>query len=378
MPHARRAILCTVCLCGALAVPPPAIAAADAAAEFRDQIRQQREQFEISVRAQPLLDQKRIDELFRLRLEGDDLVLTTRLPPTPSYSSMRAELEGFPFPVVVARMRLGRGGASQFEFILDDYADPDVFARLHVLSKPGMLRLDKTEQHFDGTRRVRLIQGERQVHLSVFERDRSRNVTLLAEDFASLRRQYPREVDEFIRPLLRAIRQEAAFAPDPATAWQVLSDRWPLDPSVAGRVAAELAPLDADDFRTREAAVARLEAIGRDAALAVRRLDHAGLSAEQSARLDGVAARFEPVSKAKAAELRHDVTFLLDCLYGDEPLARRLALARLAELVGRPLELDVDAPVDVRIADVDRLRGELLSEAAARQANPEPDRSPIR
>lgn len=98
------------------------------------------------------------------------------LPPTcrpRTYSSMRAELEGFDFPAVVARMRLGPAGKSQFELILDDYGDPDAFARLHVLSRPGMLQFDKTDQRIDGTRRVRLIQGERQVHLAVFERDRT-------------------------------------------------------------------------------------------------------------------------------------------------------------------------------------------------------------
>ena len=364
MPHPHRAILRIVCLASAITFPTPA-ALADAASDYRDQIRQQREQFEISMRAQPLLDQTRIEDLFRLRLEANNLVLTTSLPPTRTYSSMRAELEGFAFPAVVARMQLGRSGIGQFEFILDDYADPDAFGRLHILSKAGMLRLDKTEQRFDGTRRVRLIQGERQVHLSVFERDRSHNVTLTAETFGALRRQFPREVDAFVRPLLREIRQEAAFAPDPATAWQVLSDRSPLDPAVARRVTAELAALDADDFSTREAAVARLEAIGRDAALAIRRMDHDGLSAEQRGRLDGVAARFEPVSKARAAELGRDVTFLLDCLYCDDLPLRRLALARLAQSVGRPLELNVDSPLDDRIPAVDRLRNDLLAEPAA-------------
>ena len=354
MPRAFGFILCGVCV--TCVVAPRA--GADQVAEYREQIRHQRAQFESSVRAQPLLDQKRIDELFTLRVEGDDLVLTPQLAPTSTYSSMRAELEGFTFPAVVARMRLGRAGASQFELILDDYGDPDAFARLHVLARPGMLQFDKTDQRLDGTRRVRLIQAERQVHLAVFELDRSQNVTLVAETFAALRRQHPHEVDAFVRPLLRELRQEAAFAPDAATAWQVLSDRWPLDASTEARVRAELPALDAADFRHREAAVTRLRAVGRDAALAIRRMDRAGLSAEQNARLDGVAARFEPLRASRAAELRQDPTFLLDCLYADEPNARRLALARLAEIVGRPLAIDVDAPLDVRVPAVDRLRSE--------------------
>jgi hypothetical protein len=363
MPYSRVVIFCSVVFAAA-----PALRA-DPASDYRGQIRQQREQFETSVRAQPRLDQTRIDQLFQLRLEGKHLVLDTRLPPTRSYSSMRAELEGFAFPAVVARSRLGRAGASQFEFVLDDYADPDSFARLHVLSRPGMLHLDKMDQRFDGTSRVRLIQGERQVHLAVFDRDRTRNVTLVADDFAALRREYPREVDQFVRPLLREIRQEAAFAPDAATAWQVLADAWPLgDPSLPGRLAAELPALEDDDFRLREAAAGRLLALGRDAVLVIRRMDRAPLTAEQNAQLDALADRFEPLPRRRAAELRDDATFLLDCLYADEATARRLALARLSKLVGRPLELDVDVPLDMRVPLVDRLRREILAARASAAA----------
>lgn len=355
MPYTHIAIFCCVVLAGT------ASTRADPASDYRGQMRQQREQFESSIRAQPLLDQTRIDQLFQLRLEGNRLVLETRLPPTRAYSSMRAELEGFAFPAVIARSRLGRAGASQFEFVLDDYADPDAFARLHILSRPGMLHLDKMDQRFDGTTRVRLIQGDRQVHLAVFDRDRTRNLTLVADDFAALRRQYPNEVDQFVRPLLREIRQEAAFAPDPATAWQVLADGWPFDASMIGRVQAELPALESEDFRQREAAAGRLLRLGREAVLAIRRMDRAPLTAEQNARLDAVADHYEPLPRRRAAALRGDVTFLLDCLYADEAIARRLALARLSELVGRPLELDVDAPLETRIPLVDQLRREVLA-----------------
>ena len=202
--------------------------------------------------------------------------------------------------------------------------------------------LDKMDQRFDGTTRVRLIQGDRQVHLAVFDRDRRATLRSLPMTSRALRREYPPEVDEFVRPLLREIRQEAAFAPDPATAWQVLADKWPFDESLLGRMRRNYPRLESEDFRQREAAAGRLLRLGRDALLAIRRMDRAPLPPNKTPVSTRWPTTTSPCPAAAPTVLRGDVAFLLDCLYADEAIARRLA-SHLSCAGGSPLELNVNA-----------------------------------
>lgn len=89
------------------------------------------------------------------------------------------------------------------------------------------------------------------------------------------------------------------------------------------------------------------------------KMDRHGLSLEQNLRLDEVISRFKPLREAEAERLRNDGQFLLDCLYGDDPSIRRLALQRLREIVDKPIDLDLALPEAARIEAINAVRERL-------------------
>lgn len=320
---------------------------------------------EAVIHALPRTEKHHITDIFRLQVRGKSLVL--RAEPGPDdFRTQRAQLDGFQTPTVFTFTRLvpDEWRQIQFEITIEEYPDPDSFSRLHVLSRPHMLQFDRTSRSEKGMRRMVLSQSPGLVRLNTF--DASGNdqglgsVTISEPDFVSLRRLHPRETEHWLRPLFQDLRQEAAMAPDPMTIWEVLADEWPVDPNVAEQVRTELQALDDADFHRRDAAVNRLARLGREAALAAARLDRHGLDAEQNLRLDALMARFAPVPLPEARRLRGDLAFLLDCLYSEDPLARRLASERLRQVTGVPIPFDSELSSEARGAAVRMLRQKLL------------------
>jgi hypothetical protein len=181
-----------------------------------------------------------------------------------------------------------------------------------------------------------------------------------AETFAELRRQHPLEIETYLRPILREIHQEAALAPEPLEAWQVLSDDWPVDDSFKDKVQEQLADLDNNDFRVRSRAAEQLYHLGRDGAVYMLHMDRKALSPEQSLRLDEVIARYKPLPESRAAKLHDDPHFLADCLDCTDKTVRELALARLRKLSGRDIKFDLDAKAEARVEAANDVRSLLF------------------
>jgi hypothetical protein len=202
--------------------------------------------------------------------------------------------------------------------------------------------------------------GGRSVHLIVTEDDfpdRDRlNVYVHEVDFPTLVRGHPREVDAYLRPVLRELGQESVFAPDPAIAWEIFADEWAVPAKLKQDVAAQVAQLGASDAKAREAASQALARLGRDGALAILQLDRADLSPEQDARLDAVVAAQMPLPRTEAARLRKNVAFLLDCLNSDDRAIRVAALKRLRSVRSPKIEFDVDLVPPARGDAVAELR----------------------
>ena len=262
-------------------------------------------------------------------------------------------------------------GQIEFELSLDDYSDPLAFGRLHVHGHPGgsdnakqidAIDMEKVWQTPTGFRRVFFNQSASSARLEVYTNDGGNgrvDQKLAEKDFATLRQRHHAETEQWLRPILRELHQEAMFGADPATAWQVLAPQWPENLKLKDAIKGKIAALDNDDFRVRRRTADELERLGREAALVMMKMDRAGLTDEQNLRLDEVISRFKSVSDAEAVRLRNDPNFLIDCLYSNDPTARRLAMDRLREVTKKPLEFNLDVSEDDRIEAVNALRAKL-------------------
>jgi hypothetical protein len=173
-------------------------------------------------------------------------------------------------------------------------------------------------------------------------------------------------VEAYLLPALAAVGQQSLLAADPRVAYQVFADALPVDPAVQQKVQSILPRLGAHDFEQRQQATADLRDLGTPGALALLRLDRAGLNPEQLSRIDDVLAGYQTLTPAQVRARRDDVAFLLDCLMLDEPALRRLAKDRLDQKLGRTIAFDLDAPETVRIRQVESLRAQLLPPPATR------------
>jgi hypothetical protein len=185
-------------------------------------------------------------------------------------------------------------------------------------------------------------------------------LTLTAPTFAQLVLDHPREVDEFVRPILRDFGQEAAvFAPDPKAAWQVLADDATLDPAIVERVNAAALKLDAESFRDREAALTALQEIGQPAALVLMKADRHAMSPEKQSNVDTFLAPYLPLAADEARRLRDDPHFLLDCQSLDDATLRALAWKRFKSAANPKLQYEPHADAATRAASLSRLRASL-------------------
>jgi hypothetical protein len=181
------------------------------------------------------------------------------------------------------------------------------------------------------------------------------NMRLDADNFWDLRRRNEREVDQYLRPIIRSFKQESTvFAIDPVIAWQVLGEHYVPDEQMNARVRQLVDQLGADDFRQREKAMQELKKIGHPAARVLSKMDRTELSLQQSSGVDAFLAQLAPLSADQVKQFATDKSFLLDVLYDDDATLRDLAVKRLDEVSGKAIALvgGNDA--------IDKLRAELM------------------
>jgi len=184
------------------------------------------------------------------------------------------------------------------------------------------------------------------------------NFTAGAADLRALRREHPAEFRDALVPLLRDLGARGAFAADPEIAARAFP-AGPTGAALSARVTELVKALDADAYAERIAAEAELRRLPIDAADQIDALDPKRLSVQQRLTLQQVVPALRAVSRSRITRLRDDRTFLLDCLYLDDPRLRQAAHARLEHLAGRPLPLDLNAPEDDRVAAIESLRTQL-------------------
>jgi len=193
----------------------------------------------------------------------------------------------------------------------------------------------------------------------------SQTVILAEKDFSTLREKHPAAMETWLRPVLHRLQQDFVFATDSNAAWQALADEWPQNAKATARLNALLPDLNSPRWQTRNAAEKELAKMGGDGATAVMRRSREGLSLEQNARLDEILARFKPMTAEQVKALSMNPEFLLDCEYSDDVVVRRLAAARLAKLLGHPLNFSVDLPDSQRAEAIERTRAQIMPQRKA-------------
>ena len=404
-----------------LALGAPAPARAQLVPERKTQVeqlrasrRQQYQSMQQSVSQMPPSGAKTVDDVFRLKTEGRHLALDSPIADGgDKVGSYRVDVPQFrgPSSVTLATVSFQRawrapvplkgagpdpagvgGEADQlrtFSFNTQEMPDEDTLVGVSVSSQPAYLHIQRTVQSGEVNRTVQVIQQRLSdavrgpnaatftMTVTEFSYNFSRrpvdprppvNLTFQVADFHTLMRQHPREVEEHLRPLLRAVGQESVFAPDELVAWQVFSERWKPDPPMVEKVRKILPALDHADYRTRERGVRELAALGKPGAAALMSLDRTGFSAERNLLIDRALAPFAQLKPKEAERLRSDTRFLLDCLYSADAEVRAAALESLKKKAGAEVAFDLNAPAPERAAAVAALRQKLLPHPATKVA----------
>jgi hypothetical protein len=258
-----------------------------------------------------------------------------------------------------------------FTFMHNDLTQPGALQQItHLSSIAGRLNLARDAEAGDARSSIQIVQDPPGTPLTAdqpsvrflvriwTDADEEPDVDLMleADNFTELRRRYPRELESYLRPILRELGQDQAiFAVDPRVAWQVLGSDFVPDAKLTAQVNAALDNFNADDFRQREAALQELRRLGQPAALMLARADRSAYSAEQNAGVDAFLAEYLALKPADVERLRRSVEFLTDTLSADDPELRRSAHEQLQEVLGRPVEFDPDASADVRSTQLQKL-----------------------
>jgi hypothetical protein len=185
-----------------------------------------------------------------------------------------------------------------------------------------------------------------------------RRVQCAAPDWVTFRRCFAREVNLYLRPLLRTMRQENIFAIDSVVAWQVFRDQWAADDSVGRRINALLPAFDADNFKVRNLAWNALCKEGIAGALYLNDYDTSKLSPEAETRVNAFLSRFPLLDADEVEASRADPHFLLDCLYGSDEEIRTIALRRLDDLFHQDLTYPQRGQ-EAQLATIDKWRSRI-------------------
>ena len=318
-----------------------------------------------------------LKSLLQLRLYDGQLALYTNHPPTIGQITVRLD-----DPPVTAQLRIiSRSQQSPpyrpdaFDLTIEQIGGEGII-HTAISSVGGDMKLWRDATLPDGnTAVVQLVQpgtpdlepGVIRLYIQEMIGDQDTGkANFQAADFSTLIRQHPAPTDQYLRPIFQTLTgQEQLFDVQPALAAEVFAARLRPDAKLQRTVAALVSQLDADRPQDRNAAQAALEKLGQHAMVALRDIDTAKLSLEQQTRIRTILVPHTHPAGVDPAKLRANLHFLLDSLNCPDALARHAALEELRYQTHQSIVLDVDAPEDLRRANVRQLRRQLTTPTTA-------------
>ena len=165
-----------------------------------------------AIKGKPLLEQKRLEEIFEICRDGDDLVLRALIPPLRYYEDRR-RLVGLTWPAVVqCREESHDLNQVEFEFTYDDWSDPLVHAQLRIQSRPSELQIEKLWDTPTGQHEVLFKQMNGVVSLRLSSQESGQGgglIQFVEPNFAVFARKHWDLLQTHVGPLLREVHQRA-------------------------------------------------------------------------------------------------------------------------------------------------------------------------
>lgn len=308
----------------------------------------------------------RLSDVCELKVERDHLTLTSKLPTLPVARGLHTlannNIEGLPGTSTVRIEGPGSAEEPAVFYLINNNADSSSasLVQTQVSCSNGQISIHQHSQVDEGWQVITFTQGPDDgpfagepygVVLTVTRsQDPGERTYRAAANWLALRQQYPREVDAYLRPLFRSLRQDGVFAVEPVVAYQVLDAIAPRSAPAAAvgeRIRTLVPQLDADDFAVRRKATAALQREGIDGAIFLRTFDRSGLSVEQSNQLDAFLKNYTLIDDDEVEHRRDDRNFLLDCLYCEDVGIQHAALAKLGSAAHQALAFPAGATADV-------------------------------
>jgi len=367
----------------------PASAPAVDPALARQRVNDQRDAMR-GVQDYPSLGTMSLANVVQFRIENNNLSLYTKVQPTRGTS--RVDVTDLPGICTLDIHAFAQAKPPvdklytpfALTFMRHQFDDPGFSESLTtVLLSPMSLQIDLDQESLTETRSVSIVESPIQMNRgdepAVILRVRIMPkttgdmqpviITRSAADFVSLRRQFPADTARYLEPIFRSLHADAVvFDADPRVAWQVFEAEATPDPAMVQRVRTILSQMDADDFRTRQAAAAQLKQLGQSGAIVLEHMNRSAFSAEQSSGVEAFLSSYHPVSDEQAARLKGDVNFLMDCLLDEnDPFIVNQALGRLRELTGQKVAFDQSLRGAARQTAVYDLRQTLTASPATTQ-----------
>ena len=181
-----------------------------------------------------------------------------------------------------------------------------------------------------------------------------------AQDLVQLFNEHQFELRQYLVPLLVEVCGRNPLRPQAGDVYRAFA-MIPADAGAVEKVRALLPDLDAAAPPLRDAASAKLQALGAEGVLAAARIDRSELTPEQGARLDWFVAR-NTLWPDPVLAVQKDGYFLVDCLQDDDVRVRRSALEALRTLKGEAIAFDVAAAPAARAKAAEALYEKLDDE----------------
>lgn len=310
---------------------------------------------------------KNLSDLITIRMHDGKIVFST----TARGEAVRIGL-GNPLLLCTITQK----SAGFVHVMLDDFTDPaNVYMQADVYTWPGQLQIVGSWELADSDRIVTLQEkyesiddeGRKdpgQIRLIVQETSDTggqlTNFTLIAPDWSTLAREHPREIRQYVRPILHALHDESILQPDPHTEWQIFGAKAVVDPAAAADVRKIIRLLDSESYAERQSAYHQLLTLGTPGAIALMHLNVASLSPEQSARVNDVLLPYHQLSASEASALATQPEFLLDCMQSDDVQLRTLAAEQLGRVEKHAIVFSADASNSERERQLNNLRRALV------------------